>query len=147
MNPASGSLETTFPRGMTAVGIFLLFGAVMALTAGIALVWPGTILDRMWILNPRAYQQLAPFGKTLGIPFLLLSVALGSATAGWFNRRRWGWRLAVFIIVTQVLGDLVNVLMGRVIEGGVGIAVAGALLLYLLRANVKAVFETNTLPK
>jgi hypothetical protein len=37
--------------------------------------------------------------------------------------------------------------MGRVIEGGVGIAVAGALLLYLLRANVKAVFEANTLPK
>jgi len=147
MNPASGSLETTFPRGMTAVGIFLLFGALMALIAGIALVWPGTILDRMWILNPRAYQQLAPFGKTLGIPFLLLSVALGSATVGWFNRRRWGWRLAVFIIATQVLGDLVNVLMGRVIEGGVGIAVAGALLLYLLRANVKAVFEANTLPK
>jgi hypothetical protein len=133
---------------MTAVGIFLLFGAVMALTAGIALVWPGTILDRMWVLNPRAYQQLAPFGKTLGIPFLLLSVALGcSASAGWFNRRRWGCRLAVCIIATQVLGDLANVLMGRVIEGGVGIALAGALLLYLLRANVKAVFEANTLPK
>src|SRR5216684_6698804 len=108
-NPASGSLETTFPRGMKAVGIFLLFGAVMAPIAGIALVWPGTILDRMWILNPRAYQQLAPFGKTLGIPFLLLSVALGSAAVGWFNRRRWGWRLAVFIIATQVFGDLVNV--------------------------------------
>jgi hypothetical protein len=83
------------------------------MAARLALVWPGTILDRMWTLNPRAYQQLAPFGKTLGIPFLLLSVALGSATAGWFNRRRWGWRLAVFIIVAQVLGDLVNVLMGR----------------------------------
>lgn len=132
---------------MTAIGIFLFFGTAMAFLAGTTLVWPGTILDRMWILNPRAYQQLAPFGKTLGIPFLLLSIALGSATAGWFNRRRWGWRLAVFIIATQVLGDLVNVLMGRVIEGGVGIAVAGALLLYLLRANVKAVFEANTLPK
>ena len=131
---------------MKAVGIFLLFGAVMAPIAGIALVWPGTILDRMWILNPRAYQQLAPFGKTLGIPFLLLSVALGSAAVGWFNRRRWGWRLAVFIIATQVFGDLVNVLMGRVLEGGVGIAVAGALLLYLLRANVKAVLRLIPCP-
>jgi hypothetical protein len=147
MNPTLGSSEKGTPRGMTAIGIFLFFGTAMAFLAGTTLVWPGTILDRMWILNPRAYQQLAPFGKTLGIPFLLLSIALGSATAGWFNRRRWGWRLAVFIIATQVLGDLVNVLMGRVIEGGVGIAVAGALLLYLLRANVKAVFEANTLPK
>jgi hypothetical protein len=102
-----GSLENKVsPRGMTAVGIFLLFGAVMALIAGIALLWPGTILDRMWILNQRAYQQLAPFGKTLGIPFLLLSVALGSATAGWFKRRRWGWWLAVFIIATQLSGRL-----------------------------------------
>jgi hypothetical protein len=84
-------------------------------------------------------KQLAPFGKTLGIPFLLLSVALGSATVGWFNRSRWGMTV-VFIIATQALGDFVNVLLGRVIEGGVGVAVAGVLLRYPLRANVKAVF-------
>jgi len=46
-------------------------------------------------------EQLAPFGKTLGIPFLLLSVALGSATVGWFNRRRWGMAV-VFIIATKL---------------------------------------------
>jgi hypothetical protein len=147
MISALGSLERKLPRGVKAVGIFLLFAALMALIAGIALIWPGTILDRMWLLNPSAHQQLAPFGKTVGIPFLLLSVVLCSATVGWFNRRRWGWQLTVFIIATQVLGDLVNVLLGRVIEGGVGVAIAGALLLYLLRANVKSVFETNTLPE
>jgi predicted signal transduction protein with EAL and GGDEF domain len=101
-------------------------------------VWPGTILDCMWLLNSSAHQQLAPFGKTVGIPFLLLSVVLDSATVGWFNRRR--WQLTVFLFAIQVLGDLVNVLLGPVIAGGVGVAVAGALLLYLLRANVKSVF-------
>jgi hypothetical protein len=43
-------------------------------------------------------------------------------------------------IATQALGDFVNDLLGRVIEGGVGVAVAGVLLRYPLRANVKAVF-------
>jgi hypothetical protein len=140
MKPASSSLEPRHPWGITAVGIFLLFGAVMALMAGTALTWPGTVLDRMWILNPRAHQQLAPFGRTIGIPFLLLSASLGAAAVGWFQHRPWGWRLAVFIVSAQVLGDLGNVFLGHFIEGGVGVAIAAALLVYLLRANVRAIF-------
>jgi len=126
---------------MTAIGVFLLFGAVMASLAGTTLVWRGTVLDRMWILNPRAHKELATFGKAVGIPFLLLAVTLAVAGMGWFRRRVWGWRLAVTIIAIQVLGDLVNVFLGHVVEGGIGVAIAGALLLYLLRAEVKTVFE------
>ena len=113
----------------------------MALLAGVTLVSPGTVLDRMWVLNPRAHQQLAPLGKAVGIPFLLLSAGLGAAALGWFNHRSWGWRLAVFIIATQILGDIANIFMGRIWEGSVGTIIAGALLLYLLRPNVKAVFH------
>ena len=25
----------------------------------------------MWVVNPRAYNHLSPYGKTIGIPFLL----------------------------------------------------------------------------
>lgn len=117
----------------------------MALIAGTTLAWPGTVLDHMWILNRRAYQQLAPFGRMIGIPFLLLSVALGAAAVGWFNHRRWGWRLVVFILAAQVLGDLVNLFLGHVVEGGVGVAIGGALLAYLLRANVRAIFGASAL--
>ena len=45
------------------------------------------------------------------------------------------------IIAIQVLGDLVNVFLGRVVEGGIGVTIAGVLLFYLLRAKVRAVFE------
>jgi len=119
----------------------------MAFLAGATLVWPGTRLDRIWILNPRAYRELAPFGKAVGIPFLLLSVALAVAAMGWFSRRLWGWRLTVTIIATQVLGDLFNVFRGHVVEGGIGAAIAGAVLLYLLRANVRNIFEVGGLDK
>ena len=35
-----------------AIGLFLLFGMTMAALAGTTLVWPGTTLDRIWVLNP-----------------------------------------------------------------------------------------------
>jgi hypothetical protein len=128
---------------MTAIGIFLLFGALMASLAGATLVWRGTALDRMWSLNPRAFRELAPHGTVVGIPFLLLGVALAVAGIGWFKSRLWGWRLAVAVIATQVLGDFVNTFSGHVVEGGLGVAIAGALLLYLLGANVKAAFASR----
>jgi hypothetical protein len=125
------------------MGIFLIFGAIMASLAGTTLVWRGTTLDRLWTLNPRAYNELAPYGRAIGIPFLLLGVTLALDGLGWFKRRLWGWRLAVVIIATQILGDLANVFLGRFVEGGVGVTIASALLFYLTRPSVRAAFEAD----
>ncbi len=126
--------------GFTAMGIFLFFGAVMASLAATTLLWRDTALDRLWALNPTAYKQLAPLGGTVGILFVLLSSALTAAGIGWFRRRLWGWRLAVAIIATQVLGDVVNCLRGDLLRGGIGVIIAGALLLFLLRPTIRATF-------
>jgi hypothetical protein len=126
--------------GFTAIGIFLFFGAVMASLAATTLLWPGTALDRVWALNPTAYKQLAPVGRAIGILFLLLGAALTTAGVGWFRRRLWGWTLAVVIIATQVLGDMVNCARGDWLRGAVGIIIAGALLLFLLRPRIRATF-------
>ena len=128
--------------GIIAVGIFLFFGATMAALAGTTLVFPGTIFDKMWALNPAAFRQLAPFRRIAGMLFLLLSVSMVIAGTGWFRRRYWGWCLAVIIIATQVLGDLVNLLRGDFVRGGIGFAIGGALLLYLFSSKVKGVFAS-----
>lgn len=73
----------------------------------------------------------------------MLGVTLAAAGMGWLRRRRWGWRLAVALIATQVLGGLVHVFLGRLVEGGIGTAIAGALLFYLLRVKVRAAFESS----
>lgn len=124
-----------------AVGIFLLFGCCMAALAGTTLVWPGTSLDRVWALNKGAHTQLSSAGRSVGSLFFLLSATLIAAAVGWFKHRLWGWRLAIGIISAQAVGDLFNLVRGDLLRGGMGLTLAGALLLYLLRSNVRTAFH------
>ena len=140
-NSSADSHQRRTPPGFTAIGIFLLFGALMAGLAALTLSFRGTALDRMWALNPTAHVRLAPIAPVAGPLFFLLSAALAGAAVGWFRRRLWGWMLTVIIIATQVLGDLVNCLRGDFLRGGLGFVIAGALLLYLLRPGVRAGFR------
>ena len=133
-------IEAPAPSGFAAIGVFLFFGAAMASLAAITLLWRGTSLDRIWSLNPKAYEQLAPLGRSVGILFLLLGLALAAAGIGWFRGRFWGWRFAVAIIATQVVGDVINCIRGDWLHGGIGVVIAGALLLFLLRPTVKNAF-------
>jgi hypothetical protein len=126
--------------GFTAIGIFLFFGATMATLAAITLLWRGTILDRIWVLNPIAYKQLAPMGSKVGVFLLLLGALLATAGIGWFRRRLWGWRLGVVIIAIQVVGNVVTFVRGDWLRGGTGVIIAGAFLLFLLRPRVRATF-------
>jgi hypothetical protein len=130
-----------FTGGMRAVGFFLFFGAAMASLAGCTLLWRGSIVDRVWRLNPTGHEQLAHFGPWIGIPFLVFASVLVCAGTGWFGRRLWAWRLAVIIIATQIAGDLINVLRGEIIKGGIGVVIAGLLLAYMLRPVVRSYFR------
>ncbi len=122
------------------MGVFLFLGAVMASLAGVTLVWRGTFLDRLWMLNPRAYTQLSPLGAAVGIAFLCLGVTLAVAGVGWYRRRFWGWVLVIVIIATQVLANLVNAAKGDFLAGGAGLLLSGTLFCFLLRLKVRAIF-------
>ncbi len=62
----------------------------------------GTVLNRVWTLNPAAYRRLYPLGTKVGLLFVLLSAALLTLGIGWFRHRRWGWTLAVAIIAIHL---------------------------------------------
>ena len=131
------------PRGFAPIGIFLAFGATMAAYAAITLLKPGTVLDRLWALNKTGHAQLAPLGKGVGLGFCLLSVALCAASVGWFRRRYWGWLLGTTIIAINAAGDLVNLVIWDRLKGSLGVAIAGLLLSYMIRPNVRNYFTAG----
>lgn len=112
----------------------------MALLAATLLLLPGTFLDSLWALNPTAQRQLTAVGNRAGLLFVLLSFILAVAAIGWFKSRPWGWRLAVIILAVHLAGDVGNILVGRVLQGVLGVMVASALLVYLLRPATRAQF-------
>ena len=118
--------------GMKAIGVFLVIAATVASLADVTLVHPGTPLDGMWKLNPRAYAQLAPLGAPVGIAFLFLGASLAVAAVGWFRRRYWGWLMAITIFTTQLLGDMFNFFRGDHVGGAVGVVFAAVVLLYIV---------------
>ena len=63
--------------GLTAMAVFLVFGATMATLAGITLLFPGSFLDSVWRLNPEAGEQLRQLGRGIGIAFLGLGCGDG----------------------------------------------------------------------
>jgi hypothetical protein len=121
------------PAGFAAIGVFFFFGATMAAYAAVTLLEPGTFLDRAWALNPSAHLQLSAMGRVLGLPFMVLAVALLFAGIGWFQRRYWGWLLGASLIAVNLAGDVITLLRGQRFKGAVGIAAAGLLLFYMTR--------------
>jgi|CZKY01.1.fsa_nt_gi hypothetical protein len=138
-----GTEEDQRPRGFVPIGVFFLFGATMAAYAAVTMLKPGTVLDRLWALNKTGHAQLASLGKVAGLGFVVLSALLCAASVGWFRRRYWGWVLGVTIIAINAAGDLVNGAMGEWLKGAVGVAIAGLLLIYMTRSEVRNYFGTK----
>jgi hypothetical protein len=139
ISPIGDSLR----HAITAIGLFLVFGSSMAALAGTMLIWPGTRLDRLWSLNETAHAELRKAGSYLGPLFWALSITLVGTAVGWFRQRVWAFRLTVAIVGTQVAGDLVNMARGDFVRGGVGVLIAGALLLYLLGSKIRTAFQSG----
>ena len=127
--------------GFVALGLFLLFACCMAALAGTMLLWPGTALEKLWTLNPAAHAALARQGKSVAPLFYALSFILMITAFGWFRHQAWAWRLAIVIIASQVIGDFVNLLRGDLLRACTGIVIAGALLIVLLRSNIRELFS------
>lgn len=131
---------TRRPLGVFLIALFLAIATCILLGVGTALLWPGSKLEVIWNLYPARRALLMPYRMWLGPSFLMLAIVMVSASIGCFRRRMWGWRLAVAIFLVNGLSDVAQVVMGHFLEGGIGVAAAGAILFYLSRPNVRRAF-------
>ena len=126
--------------GVILVGTFFALATCILLSVGIALLKPGSTLEIIWKIYPARRDLLMPYRLWLGPGFLLFAIVTVSASVGCFRRRTWGWWLAIAIFVINGLSDVGQILIGHFIEGGIGVAVAGAIVIYLSRPEVRRTF-------
>ena len=90
----------TRPTGISIIGLFLLVAPVILVVSAISLLVPGTFLDQIWVVNETGYRQMLPFRGLVGIGFLALGVVIALAGIGLLKGRKWGWWLAVLIVMS-----------------------------------------------
>ncbi|UPT65270.1 MAG: hypothetical protein M0D57_11920 [Sphingobacteriales bacterium JAD_PAG50586_3] len=109
--------------------------------AAITLLWPGSVLDRMWETTPDSYGEMAPYRVTIGILFLVLSQVFVITTRGWFKQRKWGWLCVIGIFAANATGDLMRLFSGDFTGGLLGLCIAGFIIFYLTRPRIKGLFK------
>src|ERR1043165_2478309 len=100
------------PTGITALSIFFLFGATASLLSFVSLLFPGSFLEPMWRLNPRAREGFASMGAWAVVLMCTVCIACVSAAVGLLRGARWGYWLALALLAINLLGDIVNALLG-----------------------------------
>jgi hypothetical protein len=128
------------PRGITALAIFFAFGALMSVTSLVSLSFPGGPLEPMWRLNPRAQEAFGRMGAFALMLMATLFIACGSTALGLWRGMRWGYWLAVTLLTINLLGDIVNVVLGVEPRAIVGVPIVIVLLIYLGRGKTRSFF-------
>ena len=94
----------------------------------------------MWRINPRAHENLSSLGPWAVLLLLTVSTFCAAASFGLWWTSRLGHRLAVGLITINLIGDVVNVLLGTEPRAIVGVPVAAAILFYLMSRKVRRLF-------
>jgi hypothetical protein len=129
------------PWGIILIAVFFALATVILVSVGLALVFPGSALEAVWLAYPARRAILMPYRVWLGPGFLALAVIMAAASVGGFRQRRWGWWLAVAIFAVNGLSDAAQLLLGHIVEGGIGVLAAGAILFYLTRPGIKHAYR------
>ncbi len=132
----------TRPIGITALSIFFLFGASMSLIASVSLLFPGSFLEPMWRLNPRAREGFTSIGVWAVVLMCAVCVACALAAMSLWQGARWGYLLAVALLVVNLLGDVTNVVTGTEPRAVVGIPIVLAIIAYLRSRQVRRFFAS-----
>ena len=133
----------TRPIGITALSMFFLFGAAASFVSSVSLFFPGSFLEPMWRLNPRARVGFADMGVWAVVLMGSVCVACASAAVGLWRGKRWGYLLAVALLAINLLGDIVNVLLGTEPRAVVGIPIVVAISAFLMTRQVRRFFISS----
>jgi len=129
--------------GINALSIFFAFGACASFLSFVSLLFPGSFLEPMWRLNPRARIAFFGMGNWALILLCVVCIACAMAAVGLWRRQRWAYWLAVGLLLVNLFGDLANVALGNEPRAAIGIPIVIAVLLDLTRPGIRTAFGIN----
>ena len=128
------------PLFVTALTVFFAFGAAISGIAFIALLFPGSPLEPMWRLNPRAREQFASMGIWAPVLMAVVCVLCSLTALGLLHGRRYGLLLGFTMLAVSLLGDLANALLGLEPRAWIGVPIAALLIAALASRSSRSYF-------
>ena len=124
--------------GTTLLTILFAAGALICLITILALAFPGSFLEPMWRLKPEARLQFLQIGRGLSIALMII---VGSACAlsaiGLAQNAEWGRRLALAILIINMVGDSLNAFLWHDPRTLIGVPIGALMIWYLLSKSRK----------
>jgi hypothetical protein len=114
---------------------FFAFGVSMCVLTIALLLFPGTALDELWRLNPDAHAVFQAIGGWSIAIMLLVGPACLIAAIGLWRGTLWGTRVAILILVVNMIGDLSSALLNYDFRTLIGLLIAAAMIVYLARSE------------
>jgi len=135
--------RTTNARPLVVTFLIVLFviGIIASLISVITLAFPGTFLDALWRLNPNAHAGFIRIGGWSVVLMSTVFVACLLTAIGLWRRLKWGYWLAMGMLVANLTGDVINVIKGTERRAIVGIPIVLLLLVYLSRRKTREYFR------
>lgn len=131
------------PAGITALSMFFVFGATASFVSFVSLLFPGSFLEPLWRFNPRAQEGFNHIGYWAILLMSAVFVACASAAVGLWRGARWGYRIAVALLVINMVGDILNVALGTEPRAIIGVPIVLAILAYLGTSRVRMFFKSS----
>jgi hypothetical protein len=119
--------------GITLLVLFFAAGALICLITMLALAFPGGILEPIWQLKPDARVQFQQIGNWAIALMAVVGAACASAAVGLAKGAEWGRRLAIGILIVNLIGDTLNALLRHDPRTLIGLPIGGLMIWYLLK--------------
>lgn len=135
-------MTTQRPTGITILAVLQLIGGILSLIFGISsLFFGGLIIASDAAATAGTEIDPGPVMLVAGVIALFSGVLGLLAGYGLFTLKGWGWTLAIVFSILNIVHNLLSIFRGTNVPGAIiGIVIAGLILYYLFRPNVKRAF-------
>lgn len=122
------------------ITIFFSLSALLCGVVALSFTEIGAGASAIWVLKPAAFAFLSQYPHVMIVGFSILAVAFAFCAIGLSLRKPWAYRLAIGFIAINAISAAVNLAGTPTYAGLIGLAVAGALIWWLSRPDVRSQF-------